>query len=62
MCHNGKIIRVTVEYENTTYIAEGKDAEDWATRVASAESLLASRPSMAKPFKWTHQQEANHEQ
>ena len=36
----GKILKVTLEFENVKYVAEGKDAESWESRVDSAETLL----------------------
>ena len=37
-----KIQKVTIDYDDVTYIAEGKDAESWEERVQAGETLLAT--------------------
>lgn len=50
--NQGKIKKVTLEFENVTYIAEGKDAESWFNRVDSLESLGRSH-GMGQWKQWT---------
>ncbi|MBA7713290.1 hypothetical protein ES703_122291 [subsurface metagenome] len=38
----GKILKVTVEYEGVTYISEGKDAEQWLQWINNIEFLAAA--------------------
>jgi hypothetical protein len=39
----GKILKVTLEFENITYIAEGKDAQSWSHRINTLETLGFTR-------------------
>lgn len=52
---NGKIKKVTIVYENKTYMAKGEDAEDWLRRVDTLEGLAMSHRSMMEGcgFRWT---------
>lgn len=34
-----KILKVTIEYDNETYVAEGKDAESWSEYVGQLSGL-----------------------
>ncbi len=49
---HGKILKVTIEYEGATYIAEGKDAEKWQTWVAFCETLTKAH-GHEQVFNWT---------
>ena len=51
-----KIIRVVVEYDDKTLVAEGKDAEDWKRRVDSMEALYAAHFSCVD-CNWTRIEE-----
>ncbi len=47
-----QIIKVTLEFTDKTYIAEGKDAESWLGRVNSLE-MLGHSHGMGDWDKWT---------
>ena len=51
-----KIIRVVVEYDDKILIAEGKEAEEWLSRVNSMETLYFTHAGY-KDFKWTRVEE-----
>ena len=53
-----KILKVTVEYEGATFIAEGKDAEKWQLWVAFCERL-AEAHGHEQVFNWTKIEEVN---
>jgi hypothetical protein len=50
--NQGKIKKVTIEFENVTYIAEGKDVESWLDRVNALENLGHSY-GMGEWKQWT---------
>lgn len=48
----GKIRKVTIEYQNVTYIAEGEDAEQWLQWIDRIEFLAAALGRFGD-VKWT---------
>lgn len=48
----GKILKVTLEYEGITYIAEKEDAEQWLQWINNIEFLAAALGRFSD-FKWT---------
>ena len=53
---DGKILKVTLEFQNRTYMAKGKDAESWLRRVNALEMFGFTHASIwMKGFevKWT---------
>lgn len=58
--NKGKIQKVTIEYENVTFIAEGEDAERWLQWIDKIEFLAAALGRSAD-IKWTDIREKQHE-
>lgn len=52
----GKILKVTIEYENVTYISEGEDAEQWLQWIDNIEFLAAALGRFSN-IKWTKTEE-----
>jgi len=47
-----KIKKVTIEFNDVTYVAEGKDAESWEARISTLETLGYAH-GLKNEFKWT---------
>jgi hypothetical protein len=45
----GKILKVTIEFENEILSVEGSEAEKWNERISVAESLLHTRSYITAP-------------
>jgi len=56
-----KIIKVIIQYNDKTYIAEGEEAQTWSDRVDMLESLYRSHFGN-HPFKWTRIEDTSKEQ
>ena len=48
----GEILKVTIEYEGVTYVAEGEDAEQWLGWINFCEYLTKAHGHQ-QGFKWT---------
>lgn len=52
MIDTNDCIKVTLEFEHETYIAEGEDAKNWHGWVTFCDHLTVVH-GHARPFKWT---------
>jgi len=52
----GKILKVTIKYEDKIYIAEGKDAESWSEYVGKLSGLAMVHGDVGW-YEWNHLEE-----